>query len=269
MTIVADQIIPAIAITRTPTASMATRRGKWGELIIHRTDGANRSKRLRALVAIQDVIADLERGDVDEHRAPAWETGCEFDSRGRGEAVNVDIYGLDLVDGQALGIVQVRQCRKHPRRFTRVRKNYFLVGRNEGTGQPFAHPIESRVVHAAVARDGSPESAVIAARAWIFQVSPDKLDRVLRHGDVALVPVARVPVGDRVVVSDAPAGVQVIDAHVLMATEIITVSGRTYARDPLLQHLKGQHADVRGDGWYRVQVGVRADTWSFSRPTAD
>ena len=256
------------------TAQVTTSRDRYGALVIGRSEGACRSRIARALRGVEQVLAELQSGNADEHRAPAWETGAAFDRRGQGEAVNVSIYGIDIANGQPLGVVQVRQYRRTRYQARHdmggsVRKNYFLVGRNEGTGLPFAHAIGSRVVHAAVARDPSPESPVTAARAWIFSVPLNKLPQVLRHGDVAAVPVRALPRGERHVVANTPAGTQVIDAHVLQADELLEIGGNLYARNPLLQHLKGQHADVGGTGWHRIQVGLRAATWRFARPTAD
>jgi hypothetical protein len=71
------------------------------------------------------------------------------------------------------------------------------------------------------------------------------------------------------VIADASAGTRVIDSHVLQAEEIVGIGSNLYARNPLLQHLRGQHADVSGVGWYRIQVGLRADYWQFASPTAD
>jgi len=257
-----------------PTAQFDISRDAYGALVVHRTPGVCRTRIARALQGVERVLDELQTGNADEHRAPAWEIGKAFDHRGRGEAVSVSIYGIDLVNGQPLGVVQVRQFRRTSYQARHdlggsVRKNYFLVGRNEGTGLPFAHPIESRVVHAAVQRDPGPESAVTAARAWIFDVPTDKLSRVLRHGDVAAIPVRALPRGERRVIAEASAGTRVIDSHVLQAEEIVEIGGRVYARNPLLQHLRGQHADVNGTGWYRIQVGLRADHWKFARPTAD
>lgn len=232
---------------------------------------ANRTTLGRAWVAVQKILAELEAGDVDEHRAPAWETGAEFDKHGRGEAVNISVYGVAIVAGQALGIVQVRQWSKSRKRqeWARLRKNYFLVGRNEGTRRAFAHPIPSRVVHAAINRDSDAASPVTAARAWIFEVPAAKLATILRHGDVAAIPVKKLPAGERQVIAGSPAGTRLIDSHVLQAEELIEINDRLYARDPLIQHLRGQHADVRAEGWHRIQIGLRADFWKFARPTAD
>ena len=74
-------------------------------LVIGRSEGARRSRIARALRGVEQVLAELQAGNADEHLAPAWEVGKAFDRRGRGEAVNVSIYGFDLVDRQPLGVV--------------------------------------------------------------------------------------------------------------------------------------------------------------------
>lgn len=255
--------------TSQPTAQVDWTRNRYGVLQVTVGTGANRSKLGRSWTQIQKVLEELEDGGVDEHRVPAWETGCAFDNKGRGEAVNVDIYGMAFCGRQILGVVQVRRYAKtHKNWWPSVRKNYFLVGRNE-TQTVFAHPIPSGAVHAAIRRDPSPESPVHAARAWIFEVPIAKLSTILRHGDVAAIPVRSLPRGERVPLEDMVEGVQVVDSHVLHGTEIVRVGQRLYARNPLLRHTKGQHANVSGEGWYRVQVGLRADYWRFASPTAD
>ena len=132
------------------SAKIHLSRDQYGALVIHRTEGACRSRLARAVRGVEQVLAELQTGNTDEHRAPAWEIGKAFDRHGQGEAVNVSIYGLDLVDGQPLGIVQVRQYTRTRYQARHdlggsVKRNYFLIGRNEGTGLPFAHAIESRV----------------------------------------------------------------------------------------------------------------------------
>lgn len=167
------------------TAEVTWSRDRYGALHVTIGPGANRSKRGRCWAEIQKILGELEKGDVDEHRAPAWETGCAFDSKGRGEAVNVDVYGFALSGKQALAVVQVRRYAKSRKNWwPSLRKNYFLVGRNE-THIVFAHPIPAGTVHSAIQRDPNPDYVVQAVRAWIFDVPIDKLVTILRHGDVA------------------------------------------------------------------------------------
>ena len=110
-----------------------------------------------------------------------------------------------------------------------------------------------------------------AARAWIFEVAPEKLPSILRHGDVAAVPVRQLPVGERKILWDELCGCPVIDADYLIADQAVEIHGRIYAKCIQLVHSKGQHADVAGvtSHWYRIQVGLRAETHWFSRPTTD
>ena len=252
------------------TAKVTWSRDGYGALHVTIGPGANRSKMGRCWVETQRILQELEGGEVDEHQAPAWETGCAFDRKGRGEAINVGVYGFAFCGKQILAIVQVRRyAKQHANWWPSVRKNYFMVGRNEGTHSPFAHPIPAGTVHSAIRRDPSPEHVVQAAQAWIFEVAVDKLPNILRHGDVAAIPVRSLPCGERVQLEDIPEGVIVIDSHVLHATEIVRIGQRLFARNPLLHHLKGQHANVSGQGWHRIQVGLRASYWKFAKPTAD
>src|SRR4051812_14429036 len=55
------------------------------------------------------------------------ERRCEFDRKGRGDAVNWALYGYDA--GQAVAIVQCRQAvRRYRNGFLNLRKTYNLVG---------------------------------------------------------------------------------------------------------------------------------------------
>lgn len=225
----------------------------------------SRSRAARAYQRIVRVLSELDGQQSDEHGG--WSTGIAHPSKRSTVAVNVDLYGLDVVNGQALGVVQVRRWEQRASwAYNAVRKSYFLVGRNEVSKTAFAHPIPSRVVRAAIRRDPSASSPVTAARAWVLQVDRNKLASIVRHGDVALVPVRRLPAGEQAVL-ESP--VAVVDSHVLAAGSIVRISDKLYARDPRLTHSKGQHADVSAAGWHRVQVGMRAAYWTFATPTSD
>lgn len=251
------------------TAQVSWTRNQYGALQVTIGAGANRSALGRAWKYIQNVLHELEHSGVDEHRAPAWETGCAFDHKGRGEAINVAVYGVAICEKQPLGVVQVRRYAKsHTNWWPSLRKSYFLVGRNESQ-TVFAHPVPAGTVHAAIRRDPSPESPVHAVRAWIFDVPLEKLPTICRHGDVAAIPVRSLPKGERVAVENTPDGVQLVDSHILHGDEIVRIGQRLYARNPLLCHVKGQHADVVGEGWHRIQIGLRADYWQFAKPTVD
>jgi len=258
-----------------PTAPVTWSRDEYFALTVKIGDGANRTKLGRTWRAVQQIIGELEAGSVDEHRAPAWSIGAQFGKPGRGgEATNRSIYGVDMVAGQPLAVVQVRHWVQTGYQAShgyhgRASRAWFLVGRNEGTRLPFAHPINPRSIVRELRSDTPPATPVTLARAWVFGVTPDVLPSIIRQGDVALIPVARLPGGRREPVAGSPDGVQVIDRHVLQAPEAWRYGNRLYARDPFLQHLGQQHADVWGDGWYRVQVGLRTTPRPFARMVGD
>jgi hypothetical protein len=143
-----------------------------------------------------------------------------------------------------------------------------LIGYNEN-GNPFAHPISAAIVHAAIRRDQSPESPVRSAQAWIWGIDENKLPDVLRNGDVALIP-AKAPKTNVDIFSAGEYRVDddvASDHHVI--TDEIRANGAIYALNPMLYHRKGQHPAARGEGWFKVVVGRRADFWDFARPTVD
>ena len=204
---------------------------------------------------------DVEKFGGDEHGG--WQTRCNFDDKGRGEAINVDIYGIDY--SQKLYVIQVRQfIRERKSYFPQLRKSYFLIGYNEN-GNPFAHSLPAATIHAAIKRDPSPESPVRAAQAWIWKVKEGQLPQILRNGDVALIPISKVPQKDIIVESGMK---RIIDSHWIYSKEI-RVNGATYALNPTLRHLKGQHPTQKGKGWFKVMVADRASFHDFARPTID
>lgn len=209
-------------------------------------------------------VRDIE-ANTDEHGG--WERRSEWDDKGRGEQVTVDLYGIDAA--ARLYVIQVRQSfRPHKNWYLSVRKSYFMIGYNEN-GNPFAHAISSGVVHGAIKRDPAPESPVRAAQAWIWGIDESKLPAVLRNGDVALVP-AKCPQKEVAVYSGGEYRVDdgVASDHHLIADEV-RANGAIYAKNPTIYHRKGQHPAAHGEGWFKVVVGRRADFWSFARPTVD
>lgn len=185
----------------------------------------------------------------------AWTTGIESDRKQRGSAINVRCTAAD--DAAELALIQVREARFRPGRYTKVRKDYYLVGRNEN-GNAFAHPVD------ATARTTIPQ-----ALARIWDCDPRDVGDVRRNGDVAFVPVRDLPD-----LPEVDGSITLADSHVVSGTlriewqpHRVTVYVRGRAR---LSHTKRQHptAKVTG-GWWRVQVGVRSPVWGFSTPTAD
>ena len=230
-----------------------TQRGSYGEIPIYTLDAETR-KRISALVAEAG-----EAAKVDEHGN--WDFGIErLNRRGtRWAALNWDLYGygLDAHSGAPLAVIQVRQA-VSGRRWTRIRKNYYLLGQNED-GSTFAHPVSAHVVHHAI-RAG--RDVVKATQDWIFGCD---YGQVRRQGDIALIPLRRA-CGERTPLRS----LLLEDSHALEASEIrLGPDGVVYAQDPRLVHLPGTHPPVAADGWHKVVSGRRAAFWRFAAPTVD
>jgi len=194
----------------------------------------------------------------------AWTTGIESDEEQRGSAINTSIYGYD--EARSLAVVQVRECVFRPGRYNRVRKDYYLIGRTE-KGNVFAHPVDSPARSKKALE--SPEATVRWALCRIWDVRDQDLDDIERQGDVAFVPVVRLPAGAEL--TDVRE-ITLRDTHVLTADAIYrTPDGTIYVRrGARLRHTKRQHAPIRAKaGVYRVQPGVRATTWGFTAPQGD
>jgi hypothetical protein len=201
---------------------------------------------------------------LDELDGVAWTTGIESDKKRRGSAINVDVYSYDNV--RRLAVVQVRQCIFHPRRFNRVRKDYYLIGRNENRNA-FAHPVET------IARSKKAietvAGGVTLALCRIWQCDEEDLNKIKRNGDVAFVPVFGLP-------SDAlkaeENGITLRDSHAVEADELYKDSqGNYYVRGKAhMRHTKQQHKDAKiSRGYWRVQCGVKFANWGFTEPSAD
>jgi len=209
---------------------------------------------------IRNLVSAVAAADkVDEH---GWEFGAEFDHKGRGVALNWDVYGWrkDFHNGRFLVVIQVRQYTMN--KYANVKKSYFLIGRNEDD-TAFAHPVHANVVHNAVRRG---DNVVIAVQNWLFDAPYEK---VVRHGDMALVPMKRSPAGQTLDVESVI--IQPEDgsaSHVLCADRIVE-NGNLYALNPHMTHEPGTHPDVCGDGWYKVIPGKRVSFHSFAPPTID
>jgi hypothetical protein len=228
-------------------------RGRYGEIPFYTLDAETR-ERVAALVAEAG-----EAAKVDEHGS--WDFGiASLNRRGtRWQALNWDLYGHghDAHTGALLVVIQVRQA-VSGRRWTRIRKNYFLVGTNED-GTAFAHPVSAMCVHHAI-RAG--RDVIRAVQDWIFGAD---YGEVRRQGDIALIPLRRAA-GER-----TPLQMMLLeDSHELHASEIrLGAGGVVYAKDPTLIHLPGTHPTVGAAGWHKIVSGRRAAFWRFAAPTVD
>ena len=128
------------------------KRGKYGQIEIDSIPS-------RQYHAISNLVQDL----VDHNHE--WEFGAEFDDKKRGYAVNWDVYeyGRHPETKRLLAVIQVRKfSRKFKNHYANIQKSYYLIGRN--ADEPFAHCVESRVIHAAIRKN---QNVINAVQKWI------------------------------------------------------------------------------------------------------
>jgi len=199
---------------------------------------------------------------IEQLNGVAFEVGIESDRKQRGSAVNVEVCDHD--SAQQLFVLCVRKSDFHPRRYTRTRKDYFLCGRNEN-GNAFAHPVNVIATNARV--------EVALCRIW--DVTPSLLPKIIRQGDVALIPERGITFRD---VEEFPIGTFAVESHIIRAAKVYTSKDKSddrifVAGFASIRHEKGQHpfvaAPLNPTKLYRVQLGKRAQTWGFAQPTAD
>jgi len=215
---------------------------------------------------VENLVKNASQAEkIDEHGG--WKFGSEFELNGKekpeGWALNWDLYGVarDCHSRKTLAVIQIREFyRRKAGYYARIRKNYFLLGRNED-GSAFAHPITSRPIHAAIHAARCP---VKAAQDWIFGTD---YRRVLRQGDMALLP--KKPRGRGREISRGTIRVDGEGSHLLNADRFLVQGERIFALNPTMRHTRGVHPLIRGLGWFHVLIGRRADSWSFAQPTID
>lgn len=199
----------------------------------------------------------------DAERAGCWETGIASDKKHRGSSINTGVYGFDEM--QELAVVQVRLCEFRPGRFSRVRKDYYLLGRVED-GAVFAHPVDSPIRSKLALTD--PQYCVDYVLSKVWQCKIDELKDIIRQGDVALIPIVHLPKSAVSLNGEA----QVIrDTHKVTGEIFKDDAGTLYCkRGAKIVHTKGEHKPIKAkSGFYRVQPGYRAAVWGFTTPTAD
>jgi len=228
-------------------------RGTYNEIPLSRLTPETQEQ-VRLLVA-----AAGHASKVDEHGS--WDFGIESNKKGRVESLNWDLYGLgnDVHSGKFLAIIQIRRFYRHKSSYyPEIRKNYFL-GHNEDNSV-FAHSVESAVIHSAIRRGADP---ILACQNWIFGTDYAK---VLRQGDLALIPCSKRPSAPRIAKRTA----LIEKSHQLKANILRQAGDQLYAKNPYLVHQPGTHPEVQGENrWYKVAVGQRADFWHFAAPTVD
>ena len=207
----------------------------------------------------KSILKELEK-------AGSWEVGITSDKKHRGAAINVDVVSLDVE--RNLAVVQVRHTEFNPRwSFSKTHKDYYLIGRNEN-GVAFAHSVDTPMRWKDCETRG-----VIRTVAVIWNCAEEDVDDIQRNGDVAFVPVGNLPTAATLI--EGAQAVTVRKSHQVVAGKkgalYSTPDGTIYvSREARIKHTKGQHptAKIRG-GYWRVQEGVRASHWGFTRPTFD
>ncbi len=198
---------------------------------------------------LTQLCYDLEQSGV-------YTTGIESDRKRRGSSINIRCTASATARG--LAILQVREATFCPNRYTRTRKDYYLIGRNED-GSPFAHPLTGIV---------TARTSVAAASAKIWDCDPRDLPDIERQGDVAFVPVRRQPAELERITDD----VILRNSHRLRGEVYRASNGTYYVRGQAwIVHLRREHATIKtgSSGWRRVQLAERGSAYSFSAPTAD
>lgn len=212
---------------------------------------------------VRNLFREAAESDkIDEHGN--WEFAAEFDKKGRGYAINWDLYdiGFDRFTRKLLIVIQIRKWEKRTRNaWPRVHKSYFLIGRNEDNTS-FAHPVSGRVIYSAI-KKGS--SVIESVQRWIFGCDYKK---VIRQGDVALIPCKKpnanlLDITERVLKPyDGSA------SHKLLADKM-AINGNLYSYNTYLEHVNGVHPPIQYRGWAKVVLGKRADFYDFAAPTTD
>lgn len=201
---------------------------------------------------------------VNLFRPALEEEYVQFDKKGRGSSLNHDLYGYDPAQGVA--VVQARQAfREHKNDYLSTHKTYFLVGRNEITGEYFRHPVSAHAVRAAIRKDPDPSAVVRSVQRWMWEVTEAQLAQSVRQGDLLLVPEKRVPDWTE---SKLYHRLTVAESHEIRAEEI-RLNGRCYALNPTVVHTKGQHAPVAVQGWVSIRVARAAQAWDFAARIGD
>ncbi len=196
----------------------------------------------------------------EAEKAGSFTRGIESDRKQRGSAINVDLFGYD--EKQNLAVIQVRECIFHPRRYNRVRKDYYLIGHTE-QGNPFTHPVDTPA-RSKWAME-TPENTIAFVLSKIWQCRPDELHLIVRQGDVAFVP------------DQLPKGAELVESNMVVLRETHKITGKIwkkgskyYCERARMVHTKRQHATVQvKDMIYRIQEGIRASVWGFTSPVGD
>lgn len=209
------------------------------------------------------VFAAAKAEKVDEHGN--WDFGANLDKKRRGSALNWDLYaiGKDCHNKKLLAVIQIRQYfKRNTNWYPRIRKSYFLLGRNEDN-TVFAHPVESRVIHSAIAKD---KDVLLAVQSWIFS---HDYQGIIRQGDLAVIPSKRYKELREAEKDSVPQQRTIQGSHRLYADAIAYRNDNLYALNIYLEHLPHTHPTIQQKGWFKIVVGQRSSFYDFAVPTID
>lgn len=186
----------------------------------------------------------------------------ELNKKGGFEAHNWDIYGYDAT--RKLVVLQFRHVYKRKESwYTQVQKQYVLAGIDEG--QPFFHILPSSPLQMKGLKESTPQEVVRWCESKIFGVRIDTLKNIVRQGDVAFVPVLRIPRDAERVTGT----VTYRESHKLSG-DVFEDDGQYYVSGTAtLDHIPGQHSQRTVSGTYRVVTGERGSRWHWLNAPVD
>lgn len=224
-----------------------------------------------ALVRVPAEISQLVGRVAD---AAGWDLGAASSGTyGRRsyvfESRNFSVYGY-MLEPQVLAVVQIRRYIQN-KYGASVRKSYALAGLDGD--QLFSHVLHVSPLQWPGIYGSSAGEAIAWAESKIFGVPMDRLDTVIRQGDIAIVPVRSIPGSAEHYRPDQP-----LQKWTIRDTHQITIDGEVYRRgDDLfarglieITHTRDQHHAVSYAGRCRIVAGRRgADPWWLSTGLAD
>lgn len=196
-----------------------------------------------------------------------WKTGITSAGMAKGgyEARNIEVYGYDT--DRDLAVIQIRRSwKKKTSWFPSVSKAYALIGSDDG--QIFSHPLAASPCRNHHLSTLSPADVVQWAESKIFGVSLSELATMVRQGDIALIPVKKLPPDLTDITSKYQKGGGGVATGLLRSSHRFDVDGRLLVPHDQrvafvdgsieIVHTKSQHKAISGTGKFRLVVGHRA-----------
>ncbi len=214
--------------------------------------------------SLTDVPNAIVRLVEKVQEAARWKTGKSnlgFRTGGY-EARSVQVYGYDR--RRRLAVIQLRrEWKKNRHWYPLVNKVYALVGLDDG--QIFSHPLTSSPRRNFGLAEMTPGAVVLWAESKIFGVPASRLNSIIRQGDVALVPIRRLPRS----VDPVSGPVVLRDSHQIAVDGTLFKTSSPdlwYVRGTVeMLHIKNEHRPVAATGTFKIVAGQRADSpWWLS-----